>query len=162
MSVQNGTDRVLYSLILQAALEHSSVIEGECCNLLRRLHMAWGEYGTILLPLRGKEWSHSVRGAKTLVHFHRPRWHKFSLTRRYDCQSAPSAQWGNGARDRNLSRRTHYEVSLKRDCSFLSLSITSLVQTAASAVPNYKQSVWMETHFHTSSNPLAYWDSWIE
>lgn len=73
MSVQNGSDRALYSIILQAAHEHALVIEGECCNLLRRLHVAWGEYGTILLPLWSPEWSHSVRGAKTLVHFHRPR-----------------------------------------------------------------------------------------
>lgn len=43
-------------------------------------------------------------GAKTLVHFHRPRWHKFSLTRWYDCQSAPSAQWGEQGRGQKTQR----------------------------------------------------------
>lgn len=51
MSGQNGSDRALYSIILRADHEHSLVMEGECCNLLRRLHVAWGEFGTILLPL---------------------------------------------------------------------------------------------------------------
>lgn len=37
---------------------------GECCNLLRRLHVARGELGTILLPLRSTERSHSVRGSQ--------------------------------------------------------------------------------------------------
>lgn len=69
----------LYSTMLQAPHEHLFVIEGECCNLLRRLHMAWGEYRTILLTLWSTEWSHSVRRAKTLVYFHPPRCHEFSL-----------------------------------------------------------------------------------
>lgn len=112
MSVQNGSDRALCSIILKAAHEHSLVIEGECCNLLRRLHMAWGEFGTILLPLWSTEWSHSVRGVKTLVHFHRPQWHKFSLTRRYDCQSAPSAQQGNMAEDKNWAIIKFFEAGL--------------------------------------------------
>lgn len=73
---------------------------GGCCNLLRRLHVARGEFGTILLPLWSTERSHSVRRAETLVHFHWPLWHKFPPTRWYDCQSAPWAQRGNMAGDR--------------------------------------------------------------
>lgn len=88
------------------------------CNLLRRLHMACGEFRTILLPLWRTEGSHSVRRAKTLVHFQRPWWHTFSLTRRYDCQSAPSVQRGNSAGDKDLRTLSHYEVSSKQDCSF--------------------------------------------
>ena len=60
-----------------------------------------------------------------------PRWHKFSLTCRYDCQSAPSVRHENGAGNSNLSEPNHYEVYVKVDCSFLSLGIRSHVQTAA-------------------------------
>ncbi len=156
MSVQNGSEGTLYSIILWAEHEHSWLIEGECCNLLRRLHVARGEFGTILLPLWSTERSHSGRGAKTLVHFHQPWWHKFSLTCRYDCQSASSAQRGNRAGDRNLGGLSHYEVSLKPDRSFLSLGIKSVVQTAARAVSTYTQNMGAGTHIHSSSKSLQW------
>lgn len=89
---QNGSDRALYSITLGVEPELSLVIDWEGCNLLRRLHMAWGEFGTLLLPLGSTVRSHRVRAAKTLAYIHWPVWHKFSLTNWYDCQSAATAQ----------------------------------------------------------------------
>lgn len=80
MSVQNESDRgaiVFHHTAIPH--KHSLVMEGECCNLQRRLHMARGEFGTILLPLWSTEWSLSVKGARTLVPFHQPWWDKFPL-----------------------------------------------------------------------------------
>lgn len=113
MCVGDGSDRAPCSTVLQTAHKHFLVIEGECCNLLRRLHMAQGEFGTILLALWSTEWSYSVRGAKTLVHFHQPSWHKFSLTCWNDYQSSLLAQWKDRTRDRK-----YCGLSLKPDCSF--------------------------------------------
>lgn len=70
MSGQNGSDRALYSINLGVEHEHSLVIDWEGCNLLRRLHMAWGEFGTLLLPLGSTVRSRCVRAAKTLAYIH--------------------------------------------------------------------------------------------
>lgn len=104
LSVEDGSDKALYSIILQAAHEPLLVIEGECCNLLRRLHLPWGEFGTILLALCSTEWSRSLRGAQTLVHFRWPSWHKFFLKCWNDCRSSRLAHWRKRWRVKNHSK----------------------------------------------------------